>query len=54
MRKSSRGMLRVLPVMPIVKQAAEPPIDVLTGDVGSYTDYTAWSDVNLLAIKKGS
>lgn len=53
-RKSSRGMLRVLPVMPIVKQAAEPPIDVLTGDVGSYTDYTAWSDVNLLAIKKGS
>lgn len=54
-RKSSKGMLRVLPVMPIVKQSAEPPVDVLTGDVsGSYTDYKAWSDVNLLAIKKGA
>lgn len=54
-RKSSKPMLRVLPPMPIVTQTGEPPADVLTGDVnGSYTDYTAWSDVNLLAIKKGA
>lgn len=53
-RKATRAMLRVMPVMPILKQTAEPPIDTLTGDIGSYTDYTAWSDVNLLAIKKGA
>lgn len=53
-RKSTRGMLRFLPVMPILTQTAEPPIDGILGDIGSYTDYRAWSDVNLLAIKKGA
>lgn len=54
-RKSPKGMIRVLTVMPIVKQTGEPFADVLTGDFnGSYTDYKAWSDVNLLAIKKGA
>ena len=54
-RKSSKGMFRVMPVMPIVNQVGEPPVDLITGDVnGSYTDYLAWFDVNLLAVKKGS
>lgn len=54
-RKGSKGMFRTMPVMPIINQAGEPPVDLLTGDVnGSYTDYFTWLDVNLLAIKKGA
>lgn len=53
-RKSSRAQFRPMPVMPIGNQVGQPPIDLLEGDVGSYTDYLAWSDTNLLAIKKGA
>lgn len=52
-RRSARAFFRPSPVVPIVNQTGEPPADLVGGDVGSYTDYLAWSDVNLLAIKMG-